>query len=178
MVVAAEEGVDSSLEFITYRKKVEAYLQSNGYSIVMDPQLADYIALVSYGIGPGQTKTVTTPIWGTVGFGTRYYTQAVPDGDGGYTYTRIAYSMPIYGMVGRDIDQYPSYELSLAMDIVEAKSFREGEARKVYEGRTSARSSCGVMVEVFDELLQAMFADFPGENGRNRKMTVEGEFNC
>ena len=177
-VVAADEAVNSSLEFIAYKKKFEEKLAAAGYRIVGNQDQADYIALASYGIGSSQTKTVTTPIWGTVGFGTRYYTEAYSDAEGNVTYARVAYSIPVYGVVGAHDKSYTSYDVNIAMDIVEADSFQQAEPKKIYEGRTKGRSRCAVVVEVFDELLEAMFTGFPGDNGHNRKLTVPGEFNC
>ena len=49
---------------------------------------------------------------------------------------------------------------------------------KLFEGRTISSGQCPVIVEVFDELLEAMFIDFPGDNGRNRIQIIESEANC
>jgi hypothetical protein len=64
------------------------------------------------------------------------------------------------------------------MDIVTADSLNQDQAKKIFEGRTISTGKCSVMVEVFDEMLEAMFIDFPGENGRNRAQTVESITHC
>ena len=64
------------------------------------------------------------------------------------------------------------------MDIVKADSLKNDEAVKLFEGRTFSSGACSVIVEVFDELLEAMFIDFPSDNGRNRSQSIESEVNC
>lgn len=86
--------------------------------------------------------------------------------------------MPTYGIVGSSTSSVTTYNRAIALDIIEAKSFKEGDPKTVYQGRTRSEGSCSVIVEVFDEMLEAMFSDFPGENGRNRKQSIRGDFNC
>ena len=64
------------------------------------------------------------------------------------------------------------------MDIVDAGSLRIGAFRKIYEIRAKSTGGCSVIAEVFDEMLEAMFWDFPGESGKPRTVEVGGEFNC
>ena len=95
----------------------------------------------------------------------------VDDGEQSVVYT------PIYGQTG------PNYVVacsSLSTQIweVNADSLSLDAPLKVFEGRTISSGKCSVIVEVFDELLEAMFSDFPGENGRNRVQRLESEVNC
>jgi len=177
-VVSGEADVNSSLEFAAYKKKFERKLSEAGYQIEADPNKADYIALVAYGIDDGKTSTVSTPIFGQTGGGTTYSSGTVYGSSGSVNYSGSSYTMPTYGVVGSSTGSETTYNRAIALDIVEASSFKEGNPRKVYEGRTKSKGSCSVIVEVFDEMLEAMFTDFPGENGRNRKQEVRGVFNC
>lgn len=87
--------------------------------------------------------------------------------------------MPTYGVVGSSTGSATRYNRAIALDIVEASSFKKGNPKKVYQGRTKSKGSCSVIVEVFDEMLEAMFIGFPGENGRNRKQVISPAiFNC
>lgn len=177
-VVSGKEEVNNSLEFAAYRRKFEKKLSEVGYAIESDPNKADFIALVAYGIDNGETSTVSTPIFGQTSGGTTYSSGTVSGSGGSVNYSGTSYTMPTYGVVGSSTGSVTTYNRAIALDIVEAKSFKEGKPKKVYEGRTKSKGSCSVIVEVFDEMLEAMFSDFPGENGRNRKQVVPGVFNC
>lgn len=86
--------------------------------------------------------------------------------------------MPSYGVVGTLTDTVTTFNRAIALDIVHAEPFRRGEVEKIYEGRTTSRGRCSIIAEVFDEMLYAMFSEFPGPNGRNQKKEVPGDFNC
>jgi hypothetical protein len=177
-VVAANADVNDSLEFAVYKQKFEGRLASVGYQVVQDAEQADFIALVAYGIDHGKTSSITTPIFGQTGGGASYSSGTISTATGNTSYTASSYRMPTYGVVGAVSNTSTIYNRAIAMDIVVAKSLKSGKVRKVYEGRTKSLGSCSVIVEVFDEMLEAMFSGFPGENGRNRQMRIEGEFNC
>ena len=178
-VVSAEADVNSSLEFAAYKHKFESKLSGVGYQIEKDPNKADYIALVAYGIDDGKISTVSTPIFGQTSGGTTYSSGTVYGSGGSANYSGTSYTMPTYGVVGSSTGSVTTYNRAIALDIVEASSFKEGNPKKVYEGRTKSKGSCSVIVEVFDEMLEAMFIGFPGENGRNRKQVISPAiFNC
>lgn len=177
-VVSADAAVNNSLEFAAYKRKFEVKLASVGYTIEKDPNNADYIALVAYGIDNGETSAVSTPIFGQTGGGATYTSGTVYGSGGSASYSGSSYTMPTYGVVGSATSSVTAYNRAIALDIVDAPSFKLGSPKKVYEGRTKSKGSCSVIVEVFDEMLEAMFSDFPGESGRNRKQDVPGEFNC
>lgn len=177
-VVSGEADINSSLEFSEYKKKFENKLSMSGYKIEQDPNKADYIALVAYGIDDGKTSTVSTPIFGRTGGGTTYSSGTVHGSEGSVDYNATSYTMPTYGLVGSSTGSVITYNRAIALDIVEARSFKSGQPKKVYEGRTKSIGTCSVIVEVFDEMLEAMFSDFPGKNARNRKQEIHGEWDC
>ncbi|MBC8211562.1 MAG: DUF4136 domain-containing protein [Gammaproteobacteria bacterium] len=177
-VVASNADVNDSLEFAAYKQKFEGRLAHVGYQVVQDADQADFIALVAYGIDHGKTSNITTPIFGQTGGGASYSSGTINTTTGNTSYTASSYRMPTYGVVGAVNSTSTVYNRAIAMDIVVAKSLKSGKVQKVYEGRTKSLGSCSVIVEVFDEMLEAMFSGFPGENGRNRQMRIAGEFNC
>lgn len=177
-VVSADSSVNGSLEFAAYKKKFENKLSMVGYRIELDPSNADYIALVAYGIDSGETSAVSTPIFGKTSGGATRSSGTVYGASGSVSYSSSSYTMPTYGVVGSSTKSVTTYNRAVAIDIVEARSFEAGMPKKVYEGRTKSKGSCSIIAEVFDEMLDAMFSDFPGENGRNRRKEVPGEFSC
>lgn len=177
-IVSGDANVNSSLEFAAYKRKFETKLSLVGYTIESDPNKADYIGLVAYGIDKGETSTVSTPIFGQTGGGTIYSSGTIHSSGSSTNFSSSNYTMPTYGVVGSATGSITVYNRAIALDIVDAKSFKKGNPIKIYEGRTRSKGSCSVIVEVFDEMLEAMFSDFPGENGRNRKQDIPGDFNC
>jgi len=173
-VVASDAGINNSLEWAAYKKKFEAKFADNGYFIEQDPNNAQFIALVAYGIDNGETAIVTTPIYGQTGGGMITTTGIA----GNVNYISTSYTMPIYGVFGTSTNSQTEYTRAIALDIIDADSIKEALPNKVYEGRAKSIGPCSVFVEVFDEMLAAMFTDFPGENGRNRKIESESITNC
>ena len=178
-VVGYPEEINSSLEFKSYRSKFEAKFRLNGYSIASE-ETADYIAFVSYGIDGGteQTGVTSTPVYGQTGGGTTYTSGSVSSYSGGYgSYYGTSYTMPTYGIVGTSTSSYSytKYKRNLALDIVEASSVGSEYPVKVFEGRLTSSGSCGIMREVIDEIIEAMFTDFPNANGT---IKIPSEANC
>ena len=178
MVIAADKTINNSLEFAYYKGKFEQKLTSYGYQVVRDSNKAEYIALVAYGIDNGETSNVSTPIFGQTSGGTTYTSGTVYGSSGVGNYSSTSYTMPTYGVIGSSSSSQTTYQRAIALDIVQADSYKTGKPKRVYEGRTKSSGSCSVIVEVFDEMLEAMFHEYPGENGRNHVLRVESDANC
>ena len=54
------------------------------------------------------------------------------------------------------------------------------EPKKVYEAKISSSGSCGMLNEVIDEIIAALFLDFPGNSGSSETIEIiqEAEFSC
>lgn len=180
-VTSGDIGVsDNSLEFKTYKSKLEAKLISVGHTVTDDPSDAKYIAFFTYGIDEGKEKTYSYSQWGQTGGGTTSYSSGTvtSSGGGNATYSGSTYQMPTYGVVGTNTGSYTTYKRVIAVDMVYAESLSSGEPIKTYEGRTDSVGSCSMIGEVMDEMIEAMFTDFPSESGKNRTLTVAGVFDC
>lgn len=162
-VLAADEKLANSLEFAHYRSKFETKLKTAGYAIEADAAKAKYIALVAYGIDNGETSVVSTPIFGFTG--------------GGY-YVDNQYIMPSYGVVDVMNQSVTTFTRAIAMDIILAESLKTPKIIKLYEIRTKSIGGCSVMVEVFDEMLEAMFNGFPSLNATHRKDSIPANIDC
>jgi len=178
VVVAAEAAVNSSLEFAHYKKQFEQKLAANGYTIVNNPTEAQYIGFVAYGIDNGKSSIVSTPIFGQTGGGTTSSSGTVYSSKGSATYSGTSYTMPTYGVVGSAMSSQSEYTRAIALDIVDAQSFKNGNPKKVYEARAKSTGSCSVIAGVFEEILEAMFKDFPGINGKVRNAEVPSKGGC
>jgi hypothetical protein len=177
-IIAAEEAVNSSLEFAHYKKQIEQKLAANGYSIVNNPSEAQFIGLVAYGIDNGKSAIVSTPIFGQTGGGTTNSSVTVNGSTGSATYSGTSYTMPTYGVVGSETSSETIYTRAIALDIVDAESLKKGTPKKVYEARAKSTGRCGIIAGVIEEMLEAMFKDFPGINGKVRSVEVPFKGGC
>ena len=178
-VLPSEKPVQNTLEFAHYRSLIEKQLTLQGYSIQTDPEQSEYIAFVSFGIDNGKPTTVVTPVIGQTSGGYTYNTGTYISPDGPKTYTYTGYRMPTYGVVSSTTRTQTDYTRAIALDIVEAKSMqKQGKPVKVYEGRAKSTGSCSEIAAVFDVMLDALFKDFPGENGKVRVIKVNSETSC
>lgn len=167
-VVASVDAVNSSPEFSRYKSRIEGKLASNGYTIVSTPSEAAYVALVAYGMDVGLTGVVSTPVFGQTGGGS-----AASSSQGISSYT-----MPSYGTVVSSSPSVTSYQRAIAVDIVDTASIREGKPKKVFELRTRSVGSSPSISCVFNEMLDAMFMDFPGASGKARSVTLPYDGEC
>lgn len=166
-VVATTTEVNDSLEFSHYKDRIEKKLASHGYRIEKNPSEAEYIALVAYGIDNGKSGIVTTPIFGTTGGGATFT-----------SYGTSSYTMPSYGTVGASTQTVTSYTRAIALDIVNAVDTKSGQPKKLFEIRARSVGTCSVIAGVFNEILESMFQDFPGENGKAKKIAIKYNGTC
>jgi hypothetical protein len=170
-VRTADASADQSLEFRSYKPRIEQRLAAAGYTIAAGR--AEYVALVSYSVDAGTRAQVTLPIYGQTGGGTSYSFGTVQGADGPKPYSGTTYNAPTYGVVGATTQSVVVYTRTIAIDIVDAVT-----RDKRYEMRARSAGRCGAIVEVFDAMLEAMFDAFPGENGRARSTRVAVEVEC
>ena len=180
-VVPGNDGLEGSLQFESFKTKLEYKLQSAGFTISRDPANADLLAYFTYGIDDGKTTvhTGSTPIYGQTGGGTAYHSGTVSTyGTGGYgtgSYSGSSYTMPTYGIVGSQSYSYDvtTYTRVLALDLLDRKELDDGRIKKVYEVKLTSKGSCGQIAGVFDAMLTALFTEFPGSSGKPRSIEVE-----
>lgn len=161
-----KEGED--LLFKKYANTLENYLFGYGFRVVDDIQEADYVAFISYGIGPPIVNTYSVPVYSYTPGRTSTNRSMLWSRSYGYIgyVTTTTYTMPKYDRVGTDVKSYITYQRNFAMDILSVESVLENKAaNKVYEGRIKSIGACNTVDAVMNELIQIMFEDFPGSQG-------------
>ena len=167
--VVSKDKADG-LEFLNYKVKLEKKLSSIGYSISSDISKAQYIAFISYGVDNGKTETHTVPVYGMTGGGTSY-----SNGQVGNTYYSGTTTQPIsYRVIGTTTETNTYYTRAIDLDIIERITLEYPPIEKTLELKSRSIGSCPRLSSVFDEMLEAIFQDFPGKNGET--VTVEIEF--
>ena len=174
-VVPGNEGLEGSLEFATFKAKLEQNLRQVGFIVVNEPADADYVAFFGYGIDGGRTTTRTgsTPIYGQTGGGTTYHSGTLSSyGSGGYSgsgsYYGSSYTMPTYGIVGSETYTYnvTTYTRVVQLELLDRRALETRKVEKVYEVTLTSKGTCGQIAGVMDEILDGLFKDFPGESGK------------
>ena len=165
IAVRAESAAnETSLEFLNYRPKIARKLDFVGFDVREDLADPDYIALVSYGVDGTEQRSTTTasPAFGGFGLGV---------GVG---------RSPFYGSVGRtyNTQTWSEYNRYIAIDIVEGGTAQSDSPVRVYEGRAQSAGRCPTLAGVFDEVLDALFQDFPGANGKTVFVSIPWDGSC
>jgi hypothetical protein len=168
-VVPEDPAKAGGLEFAHYADLVAGQMVHYGYVRAADPAAAQLIVRFDYGVDQGHTRIQSTGFndpflyggfgygrgWGRGGFGGRYiYGFNDPFLYGGYP----------------QIDSYLIYgsQLKLRID-------RPGSGKAVFEGTASAHSLSNHLTYIVPNLIDAMFTNFPGNNGEDVKVTVAPE---
>jgi hypothetical protein len=143
--------------------KLAAQLQSKGYTVVARDGAAqpDYLAFFLYTIDGG------TPVNQLEG-------RAAPR-----TGSIITYGLRTqFSASTRRI-----YMRSMTVDIVDRARFNPNAPAtymdaRVYSGSVTSDGACSAMTPVIDPMLMALFADFPGQNGRLQRVDIPADFTC
>ena len=177
-VVPASAENNNSLEFSNYKSQFEKKLSLNGYQVVKQPSDAKFLAFVGYAISNGEASTGIVPVFGQTGGGTTYSSGTVYGAGGSASYSGSSYKAPTFGAIGAIPVSHTNYTRTLALEIVDANSIKNGQPSKVYESKVISTGTCSVFAGVFNELLESMFKDFPGENGGIRNLTLPFNGKC
>jgi hypothetical protein len=163
------------LEFATYAQGVSQHLAQVGYRPAVEGSAADMIVQVGYGVDRGQQKVTTYPGgfgcgygwggWGGWGggfgrFGGRW-------GGWGGPGWRYGWGDPFWGGGGcADVESYTVYSSFLQMQITRA------DGQRLFEGRARAHSTTDDLTKLVPNLVDAMFAGFPGNSGQDIRITI------
>ena len=170
-VVVPGDGMASNggLEFQRYAGIVAQQLAARGYTPAMNPQSANMIVQLGYGIDHGQVRYESDPFgpgFGPYGFGSW--------GRSRFFYPRFGYfgSPFYYGWdgpfgYGGGIDSYVEYRSQIDLHIRQAAT-----NAPLFDGRAQARSETSRLDVVLPSLIEAMFTGFPGQSGETVRITI------
>jgi len=177
-VVPSDPQFENSLEFKHYQLKLEEKFRQQGFMVTPNKEEARYLAKLGYHINDGETKIESSPIAGHTGFDPVFYTTVVRNKDGSSSYVRSAHWVPTYGIVGSQTRSYTNFTTLVTIDIVDQQQVVEETPAKVYEVKARSEGSCGIVSQIFDEMLEAIFSNFPGENNRVERISVKADMDC
>jgi hypothetical protein len=165
--VVAGDGMaaNGGLEFQRYAGLVAQQLQARGYGPATSPSKATMLVHLGYQVDHGQTRVVEDPFYrsrfGYGGFYSPFY------------YPRFGFRSAFsYGWddpfwYGGGVDSYIEYHSEVDLHIRAA-----GSNQPLFDGRAQARSQTNRLDVVLPSLVEAMFTNFPGQNGETVKITI------
>jgi Domain of unknown function (DUF4136) len=189
--VVPGQGVQPGLEFNSYASLVAQQLAAKGYRPAASTAAADMLVRVGYGVDEGEKEYTVDPFARSRYYDPFYRGFYDPFYGGFYGrpyFSRFGYfgrfhdpfywgwddpfwySSPYagYGSSFRDpIRQYTVYKSELDVDIV-----RRADNAPLFDGKAVARSQTDELGRLVPNLIEAMFTNFPGNNGETVKITV------
>jgi hypothetical protein len=160
-----------SLEFAAYANLVRQRLLAKGFTEAVTPEQAYLTVLLDYNVGPPREAIRTRPGWGGAGMG--------PGWGGGWgggwgwnPYWGRGWGGAGWGGWGggwgNEVYSVTQFTSTVAMKIV-----RQADNTSLFEGRAESVGTSNNLTQIVPNLVTAMFADFPGNNGE----TVRVRFN-
>ncbi len=175
IVMPIDSSQENSLEFRNVSNYLTRKLSEKGYSTATSPSDAQFMAYITYGIDNGTTSVSSVPMYGQTGGGTSFTTGSVTNSYGRTsTFNGTTTTMPTYGVVGAIPVSSTEYKRRVNIDIW----YRGPTSVKVYEMRGLSSGSCGNINSILFNIIDGMFANFPGENGQPKRVNVEWDRKC
>ncbi|NRB37124.1 MAG: hypothetical protein HRU20_01500 [Pseudomonadales bacterium] len=165
--VIADDASKSSLSFQHYQSLFEIHLRDAGYRIVAAED-AELMVAISYGLEGVQTQVKSLPSSGvrtSVSIGRSSYGR----------HGAVGISAGTGSSSTSSTQQYVRF---LNMEFIDAESWRQGAPQQVYQRHIRSKGKCADFNMVFEPMLFAMFAEFPGINGETTTLEVEASENC
>lgn len=163
-VQASDPKLRGGIEFSQYAQIVTARLVQQGYRPATSPANANLKVTIDYGVDTGRERVVSTGFgggWGAGGWGYPY--RWGPRRAFLYGFNDPFAFGPGFG----DVSSYTIYTGQLDMQIE-----RAGTGERLFEGRARARSREDDLQYLVPNLIDVMFADFPGRSGETLNVTL------
>lgn len=181
-ILSGDENKAGTLEFKDYAARLRAKLTEVGFNVVDGNSRPKYVAFLGYAVGPGEqvTSSYSIPNYGVTGYSSSY-TQGTLNSFGGIgTYSGTTTYTPQYGITGYStgITTSTYFPRVVVVDIYEVDWSNVKDARQVYQLSISSSGTCGVLSQVIDEMLEAGFQNFPGENASAKRIQISSDAEC
>ena len=187
-IKAANSKNDGGLEFAQYASLVSDKMQSLGYAAapVGTPTskvaAPDLTVTLDYGVDDGKERRISRrdpfydPFWG---YGRRYgyygfhsRPRLVRTRRGRLAYVHGWHDPFLFGGVGGGYEtrSFTVYTSDIELDIK-----RNSDGKSLFEGKAEAKSRSNKLPYLVPNLVEAMFTDFPGNNGEAIRISVAPE---
>ena len=157
-------ATNGGLEFQRYAGLVAQQLQARGYSPASGAQGATMVVQLGYVVDKGQMRYVEDPFYRSH-FYDPFYSPFYYPRFGFRSAFSYGWNDPFW--YGGGVDSYVEYHSELELHIRGA-----GTNQPLFDGRAQARSTTNRLDVVLPSLVEAMFTNFPGQNGETVKITI------
>lgn len=159
-VIEPEEGQRNSLEFSSHAQRVQSALQKHGLVPVTDRNAAQLLVQFDYGSGGATTVSGSRSSGGfSVGFG------------GGFRSSwGLGVGIPIGGSSTGETLYRHQMQVRITQLTPAAGGVQTGE--RVYESTLVTQSLSASVSPQVPLMIDAMFAEFPGANGKTREVKL------
>lgn len=168
-VEAADPEKRESLEFRTYANRLSATLEAKGLRAAPSGASADYLVMMDYGVDQGRERIESRPGYGGgpwgYGAGYGYYPWRYTGYYGWYDPFWSTWGPGSFGYP--EVYSYTEYGSFLDVQI----KARGGPV--VYESRANAETRTRDLTKLVPLLVQATFADFPGQSGQTVRVSID-----
>lgn len=147
---------DDTLEFRSYQALVAKQLDRLGLHRV-PLKKADIAVLIRYRVDNGKEMITESPVYGQ--FSTGFWSH----------HDRFWYA-PGFVVAGSQFNTYVLYTRVLQVDMVKASQLASGDPQRLFEGRVISEGEGAEINRVMPYLVEALFSDFPGANGKTRHL--------
>lgn len=175
-VSSGTEQQAKSLAYTSIKNRIARQFATKGYEPVSDYREAQFVAYVNYSINGGKTVSSAVPIIGQTGGGTSYSSGTVAGSGGFASYTGSTYIPPTFGVVGVANTQHTEYTRQVQIDVFKVDGKKLGE--KVYEILGTSSGYCNNLNAVLPYIIDGMFLQFPGEDGKSKTISVAWDGSC
>lgn len=159
VVESLDPKLQGGIEFNRYAGLIGERLRAEGYQAAATPESATLRVLVDYDVDTGRERVRST------GFGGRF---GAGYGWGPRRAWRYGFYDPFaWGPGFDDVYSYTVFTSELEMQIE-----RSADGYRLFEGRARARSRDDNLQYLVPNLIDAMFADFPGRSGETVDITL------
>lgn len=155
IVVEALDPLEAkTLEFAHYRTRLEEHLAQQGYRVLAPGEPSDLVALLGYEVH--ETRGRERPRTGHM------------------AHYRTGYFRPHHSVLVMDDGGRTEYQRRVSLVIAQG----DDRERRLYEVTGVSQGTCPILSVVIDEMLEALFTDFPASNGAVRTVRVRGDTRC
>jgi hypothetical protein len=167
-VVADDPALAGGLEFRQYAQDVANHLAKLGYTPVNDAAHATLLVHFDYGVDTGRERVRSTPGIYDPWWGPWY-------GYRGYRGYHGFYGGWGYGWYDPWFDGPDVYSYTIYTSGIDLKIDRTSDGSRLFEGKAQAVSTSNHLQYLVPNLVEAMFADFPGDSGQTVRISIAPE---
>lgn len=146
-----------SLEYASHAQRIRGALQKHGLVPVDSPSMAELLVHFDYGSGGNVASTVDHGVRSSISFGV---------GGGFRTGWGLGVGIPVGGSAAGEM----LYRHQLQMQINRLKPGVQGPeaGERLYESTLVTQGESASITPLMPAMIDALLADFPGENGKTR----------